>query len=107
MPSDLATSLDGCNGMFMKKCWSIIQDDFDRLFGQFYSGNLNIEHINGSYITLIPKKDSPRTINDYRPISLLKSSLKLLTKILATRLQKVIKSVVDKNQYEFIKDRTI
>jgi hypothetical protein len=51
MPSDHAPGPDGFNGMFMKKCCSIIQDDFDRLFGQFCSGNLNIEHINGSYIT--------------------------------------------------------
>jgi hypothetical protein len=86
MPSDHVPGPDGFNGMVMKKCWSIIQDDFDRLFSQFCSGNLNVEHINGSYINLILKKDSPRTINDYIPISLLNSPLKLLTKILASRL---------------------
>jgi hypothetical protein len=66
-----------------------------------------LEHINGSFITLIPKKDNPKTVNNYRPISLLNSSLKLVTKILATRLQKVIKSIIHQNQYGFIKDRTI
>jgi hypothetical protein len=48
------------------------------------------------------------TINDYMPISLLNSPLKLLTKILVTRLQKVVKTVVvHQNQYGFIKDMTI
>jgi retron-type reverse transcriptase len=52
-------------------------------------------------------KDSPGIVNDYRPISILNSSLKLLTKLLAKRLQSVILSVVHTNQYGFIKGRTI
>jgi retron-type reverse transcriptase len=40
-------------------------------------------------------------------ISLLNSSLKLLTKILANRLQQVIQLVIHSNQYGFIKGRTI
>jgi hypothetical protein len=66
-----------------------------------------LRSINGSYITLIPKKDSPQTVSDYRPISLLNSSIKLLTKLLANRLQEPIKQLVHKNQYGFIKTRTI
>src|SRR5438132_13839352 len=58
-------------------------------------------------ITLIPKKASPETPNDFRPISLLNSSVKLLTKILANRMQSKILEVVHKNQYGFIKTRTI
>lgn len=41
------------------------------------------------------------------PISLLNSALKLLTKLLANRLQVVILSLVHTNQYGFIKGRTI
>jgi hypothetical protein len=78
---------------------------YSHQFAQFAQGNLNLEHINRSFITLIPKKDSPRTVNDYRPISLLNSSLKILTKLVANRLQKVIQSVVHSNQYGFIKGR--
>src|SRR6185369_8083553 len=47
------------------------------------------------------------TIHDFRPISLLNCSIKLLTKILAERLQKVILQILQKNQYGFIKCRTI
>jgi hypothetical protein len=68
---------------------------------------LNLESINGSLITLIPKKDNPRTVNDFRLISLLNYSLKFLTKLLANRLQAVILNVVHANQYGFIHGRTI
>jgi hypothetical protein len=88
-----------------KKCWPIIKDYFVRLCNDFASGHLNLESINASLITLIPK-DNPQGINDYRPISL-NYSLKFLTKLLANRLQSVILKVVHANQYGFIKGRTI
>jgi hypothetical protein len=63
--------------------------------------------INGSYVTLIPKNNSPDSVGDYRPISLLNTSVKVLTKILANRLQQVITKLVHQNQYGFIKARSI
>lgn len=68
---------------------------------------MDVSSINGSLITLIPKKDSPQFINDYMPISLLNYSVKFLTKLLANRLQRVVLSVIHTNQYGFIKGRTI
>jgi hypothetical protein len=59
------------------------------------------------HITLIPKVAFPENINEYRPINLLNCVLKLLTKLLANRLQKVVLKIVHKNQYGFLKGRTI
>jgi hypothetical protein len=66
-----------------------------------------MKSINGSHIILVPKIDNPTTIGDYKPISLPNSSIKLLTKILSNRLQKVITKLIHKNQYVFIKKRSI
>jgi hypothetical protein len=46
-------------------------------------------------------------LNDYRPISLPNSSIKLLTKLLANRLQHFITRIIHENQYGFIKSRAI
>lgn len=56
---------------------------------------------------LILKVPNPENLGDYRPISLLNSCLKLLTKLRADHLQKVILKIVHQNQYGFIKSRTI
>lgn len=107
MPVDKAPGPDGFNGKFMKSCWQVIKYDFYALCEEFYSGMINLECINSSFITLVPKVSNPETMSDFRPISLLNVSLKLLTKILADRLQSVIIKLVHKNQYGFIKSRTI
>ncbi|WVZ97553.1 hypothetical protein U9M48_043079 [Paspalum notatum var. saurae] len=70
-------------------------------------GNLCLQSINGSYITLLPKCPAPNKVSDYRPISLLNCSIKLITKLLANRLQRVIQPLIHKNQYGFIQSRTI
>jgi hypothetical protein len=86
MPPDKAPGPDGFNGHFIKKCWHLIKADFYRLCIDFYSSQANLESINDSLITLVPKTLNPETVNDYQPISLLNSSLKIITKLLAGRL---------------------
>lgn len=107
LPNDKAPGPDGFNTDFMKKCWPIICHDFYTLCEGFYAENICLQSINGSYITLVPKKDDASQVSDFRPISLLNNSVKLLTKLLANRLQLVLPSLLHKNQYGFIKHRTI
>jgi hypothetical protein len=47
-----------------------VKDQFYKLAHDFHGGNLSLQNINGSYITLVPKVNSPEGVNDYRPISL-------------------------------------
>ena len=98
LPLDKAPGPDGFNGLFFKKCWNIVKEDIYRLCEDFYDGNLDLESINYSYITLVPKVSNPEGVNDYRPISLLNSSIKILTKLLADRLQLVILKLIHVNQ---------
>jgi retron-type reverse transcriptase len=107
LPNSHAPRMNGLNGLFIKKCWNIIQNDFTRLLQDFSSHNLDLRSINSSFIVLIPKKENPESIDDYRPISLLNYSLKCITKIMWASLQSVITNLVHPNQYGFIRGRTI
>ena len=106
-PSDKSPDPDGFNNEFIKSCWDIIKADDTQLIMAFHAGNVNLESINTSYITLIPKKEVPISPNDFRPISLLNAVLKIITKLLANRLQQVILKMVHINQYGFLKERSI
>lgn len=107
MPTDKAPGPDGFNGLFLKKCWNIIKEDIYKLCFDFFQGNIDLTAINNSFITLIPKTNSPTHINDYRPISLINCVIKIITKIMGNRLQASIIPLLHKNQYGFIKTRTI
>lgn len=107
MPSDRAPGPDGFNGCFLKSCWHIIKEDFYKLCFDFYEGNLDLQSLNSGFITLIPKVQSPESANDYRPITLLNCYLKIITKLLANHLQCVILRIVHRNQYGFLKGRSI
>ena len=107
LPPDKAPGPDGFNGYFLKKCWPLIKTEFYNLCTDFYSCEINLESINSSYITLVAKINNPEGVNDFRPISLLNSSLKIITKLLAERLQILILDFIHANQYGFIRNRTI
>jgi hypothetical protein len=106
-PNDKSPGPDGFNNEFIKSCWPIIAKDVKDLIQDFYDEKVTLESINSSFITLIPKGDNPVSANDFRPISLLNSVLKIITKLLANRLQKVILKLVHNNQYGFLKKRSI
>jgi retron-type reverse transcriptase len=107
MPSERAPGPDGFNMQFIKKCWHIIKPDFYQLHHDVFNEEVSLQAINSSFITLIPKVNNPATTNDYIRIALLNSVLKLLTKLLSRRLQAVILKLIHKNQYGFIKSRSI
>ncbi|GAU24019.1 hypothetical protein TSUD_328220 [Trifolium subterraneum] len=60
-----------------------------------------------SFLTLIPKKDHPQDLFDYRPICLIGSLYKILSKILANRLKKVLGKLISSCQTAFLPQRQI
>jgi retron-type reverse transcriptase len=56
---------------------------------------------------LVPKVNNPTKVNDFRPISLINCIVKIITKLLGNRLQKVVIPLIHQNQYGFIKTRMI
>ena len=107
LPSDKAPGPDGFNGLFFKRCWYIIKEDFYKFCEDFFGGRVTLNCLNSSFITLVPKITTPETINDFRPISLINCCMKIITKILANRMQTVILSLIHPHQYGFIKSRSI
>ena len=66
-----------------------------------------LARVNKAIIVLIPKKQGVETLQDFRPISLIHSLLKIFTKLLARRLAPKLKDLVDQCQSAFIKKRSI
>ena len=63
--------------------------------------------LNTAYVTLLPKKVDAVEVKDFRPISLIHSFAKLVTKILANRLAPLLPSLISANQSAFVRGRKI
>lgn len=56
---------------------------------------------NSSFIALVPKTENPQSFNDFKPISLISSIYKILSKVLAFRIKFTIPVVVGEIQSAF------
>ena len=108
LPSDKAPGPDGFTGHFYKSCWPVIKEDIMAAVSALWSRKfMNFESLNSAYITLLPKKVGADQPKDFRPISLVHSFAKLITKMLANRLADHLQQMVSPNQSAFIKGRFI
>jgi len=98
---------DGVNLGFFKEFWEVLKIDLLKFFAGFYRNGKLTKGLNSTFIALIPKVDSPQRVADFRPISLVSSVYKILSKVLANRLRKVVGNVVSDSQSTFIKGRQI
>jgi len=101
LPNDKSLGPDGFSNEFLKRCQPIIKYDFYNLFKNLQQNIICLRGINKSYITLIPKTDGAQHTSELRPISLLNSSVKLLTKLLANRVQNFITRLFHKKPIWF------
>ena len=104
LPSDKAPGPDGYIGRFYKPRWAIIKEDIMVAISAVWSRKMvNFGTLNSAYITLLPKKEGAEQPKDFRPISLVHSFAKLITKLLANRLAPRLPQIVSPNQSAFIK----
>jgi Reverse transcriptase (RNA-dependent DNA polymerase) len=107
LPKDKANGLDRFPIEFFQRYWEWVSLDLLSTITAFYHKKLDLWRINQAYITLIPKKANSVTPSDYRPISVLSAIPKIITKILATRLQPFLKQLIHNNQTTFVKGRQL
>ena len=108
LPSEKALGPDGFTSDFYKHCWEIIKPDVLSAFHAFYiHHNGALEHLNRAQVVLILKTEIATKPKDFRPISLIHSFAKLLTKVMANRLVMYIDKLTSASQSAFIKRRCI
>ena len=99
---------DGFTPDFYKFFWSDIKYHvFNSILYATQNNMLSIEQRRG-IINLIPKKNKDiRFLKNWRPISLLNTDYKIITKLLATRIKSVLPEVINEDQVAYLKGRYI
>ena len=107
MNGDKAPGLDGVTVVFWQNCWDFVKEEVLELFKEFCEQSSFIKSLNNTFLVLLPKKGGAEDLGDFRSISLLGGLYKLLAKVLANRLKKVIGKVVSIDQNAFVMGRQI
>ena len=77
------------------------------MFKDFHEKARFVRSLNSTFIVLVPKKGGAEDFKDFRPISLVNSQYKLIAKVLANRLKKVMSKLVNTTQNVVVAGRQI
>lgn len=102
-----ALGLDGFNFKFLNFFWPVIKKDLLNALMWFWETGHITRGCNATFVTLIPKVTDPLTLKDFRPISLVGDYYKIIAKLLANRLRKVIGKLIGEEQNAFLQGRFI
>ena len=103
--NDKSLGPDDMNFKFIKQFWDTLKPDILRFIHEFHVNGVFPRGCNASFIALIPKVSDPQHLNEYRPISLIGCMYKIVSKLLAKRMKKVLPTIIDETQYAFIEGR--
>ena len=101
-----APGIDGIPIEFYQKYWEIIKKEFVQVIKNITKGTLLINEQKKAIITLLPKGGDLSLLKSWRPISLICSDVKIVSKILANRIKPLMAEIVFENQH-CINGRTI
>ena len=107
MSGDKAPGPDGFTNEFYKAFKSLLKDDLLKFFEDFHDNRAALCGINCAFIMLLLKTDTSLEMRDFRPISLVHSAPKLVSKVMTNRLQKRIPDLVQSLQSGFLRGRSI
>ncbi|XVF71960.1 hypothetical protein PTKIN_Ptkin12aG0082200 [Pterospermum kingtungense] len=98
---------DGMNAFFYQRYWKTVKPKVCGFVFYYLHGGEMPKDLNHTNIILISKVKTPRTAMDYRPISLCNVAYKLVAKVLANRLKRVLPDIICPNQGAFVPGRQI
>ena len=105
MKSNRSPGIDGLPYEFYERFWDVLVSDLVDTFNSCADSGCLAFSQHSAIITLLHKKNDKLDVKNWRPISLLCTDYKILSKALTNRLKSVIHSVVSMDQSCGIPDR--
>jgi hypothetical protein len=106
-PKTKSPGADGIRAEFYQWGIDILQKDLLQLYNDFFAtGQITQGHAHG-IIVCIPKTNNPRSVEDFRPLTLMNTDYKIYARILANRLKPTMNAVLHATQYSAVPGRNI
>ena len=102
--SDKAPSPEGFPLAVWAFSWDFVKNEVLGFFKEFHDQGRFVKNLNATFLVLIPKKQNVEDFKELRPISLVGGLYKILTKVLANRIKRVLDKVIFKSQNAFVEE---
>jgi hypothetical protein len=102
-----APGSDGFGSSFYKAVWHDVSGRLQHFLDELHQGIADLEQVNQSYLVLLPKHAGATTVGAFRPICLQNCDVKIASKLLTTRLQLQMPTLIDITQTGFLQGRCI
>ena len=90
LPADKAPGLDGFPNFFFQRFWPVIMGEVVKAVQEFFGAKSLLKEINSTFLVLIPKSPGAASLDNFRPISLCNSIYKIISKVLTSRMLKIL-----------------
>ncbi|CAI5929535.1 unnamed protein product [Closterium sp. NIES-65] len=107
LPKGKAPGLDGLPKEFIEENWDMLGRPFLRFIKEFEASAALPSQMTTAVTILLHKKGDKGKLENYRPITLLSAAYKIVAKVLANRIKKVLPMVISEHQYGFIPGRKL
>lgn len=95
---------DGLTSGFFKASWDIIGEEVTASITHFFTSSFLPASANSTILALVPKFPGASRITEFRPISLLNTIYKVISRLLVSRLKPTLVDFIVPNQTAFVKD---
>jgi hypothetical protein len=93
--------------VFFQRNWDVLEEDKVIAVRKFFDERVMSDGVNNTSIILVPKKDAPDELKDFRPVSLCNVIYKIVAKCLVNRLRPFLHDLISPTQSAFIPGRMI
>ncbi|CAI5477431.1 unnamed protein product [Closterium sp. Yama58-4] len=98
---------DGLPKELFEAHWDLLGESFMAMAKDFEGSTVLPAEIKEAVTIFLPKKGDKESLNNYRPITLLNFTYKVLARVVADRMKSVLHMVISPEQYGFIPGRRL
>ncbi|KAL3682477.1 hypothetical protein R1sor_000499 [Riccia sorocarpa] len=102
-----AHGLDGITNDMIIDCWEFIRQDCIEMVKTFWDRKILLHHDSQGCIKLLAKNDEKQWIKNWRPITLMSCTYKIISKLVANMMKPLLPYLIDPEQSGFVPGRKI
>ncbi|KAL3683806.1 hypothetical protein R1sor_001828 [Riccia sorocarpa] len=107
MPKEKSPGIDGVMVEILRLGWEFMKEDCFLMVQCFWDRKIFTGKDSKGVIKLIPKNDKKHLLQNWRPITLLTMTYKIIAKVMAERLKEMLPGLIDTQQTGFVVGRNI